>query len=57
MTHQELVSIGAAAAQLGVSTDTLRRWSASGRIPVVVLPSGHRRYRLSDIEALLGRSA
>ena len=57
MTHQELLSIGAAAAQLGVSIDTLRRWSAAGRIPVVVLPSGHRRYRLADIEALLGRSA
>ena len=57
MAHQELLSIGAAAAQLGVSIDTLRRWSASGRIPVVVLPSGHRRYSRDDIDALLGRSA
>ena len=55
MTHQELLTIGAAAAILGVSVDTLRRWSNSGRLPVVVLPSGHRRYRREDLDALTER--
>jgi putative resolvase len=49
----ELVSIGEAARLLGVSVDTLRRWSNEGLIPVTVLPSGYRRYRMEDIRAFL----
>ena len=48
-----LLPIGEAARQLGVSVDTLRRWSNGGRIPTVVLPNGQRRYRVEDIRDLV----
>lgn len=58
MTQAQLLSIGEAANRLGISVDTLRRWSNEGRVPAVTLPSGHRRFRLEDIEAMVtGRSA
>lgn len=38
---------------LGVSDETVRRWADDGRLPYITLPSGHRRYRRSDIEAIL----
>jgi diguanylate cyclase (GGDEF)-like protein/excisionase family DNA binding protein len=46
-----------AAAVLGVSLNTLRRWSDSGRLPCYRSPGGHRRYRRTDIEALLRRQS
>ncbi|HET6497135.1 MAG TPA: helix-turn-helix domain-containing protein [Thermoleophilia bacterium] len=39
----------AAAAAIGVCTETLRRWAESGQLParsVVSTPGGHRRYRV-----------
>jgi excisionase family DNA binding protein len=42
-----------AAERLGVSTRTLTRWADEGLIPVVVLPTGHRRYLTSDVTAVL----
>ena len=47
-----LLPIGEAARQLGVSVDTLRRWSNAGRMPTITLPNGQRRYRTEDIAAL-----
>jgi len=38
---------------LGVSPNTLRRWSDAGRLACYRSPGGHRRYRRADIEALL----
>ena len=46
-----------AAKVLGVSIRTLYRWEDDGLINPRRTPGGHRRYRLADIEALLGRSA
>lgn len=43
----------AVADAFGVSTDTVTRWADAGRIPVYVLPSGHRRYKRADIDRLL----
>ena len=48
----KLLTIGEASRILGISVDTLRRWSDDGKVTVLVLPSGHRRYRQADIEAL-----
>ncbi len=45
--------LGEAAAELGVSLNTLRRWSDSGRLTCYRSPGGHRRYRRSDVEMLL----
>ena len=47
------VSIGAAAKELGVSRDTLRRWEASGKIEVERTPNGHRRYDLAKLLSIL----
>jgi hypothetical protein len=49
-----LLRIERAASLLGVCADTLRSWELDGKIIPVRLNSGHRRYRLSDIEALRG---
>ena len=38
----------------GLSPNTLRRYSDSGEIPVVVLPSGHRRWERRKILEWLG---
>lgn len=46
------VGIGRAAAELGVSRDTLRRWEAAGKIVVERTPSGHRRYDLAQLRSL-----
>lgn len=46
------VGIGRAAAELGVSRDTLRRWEAAGKIVVERTPSGHRRYDLAQLRCL-----
>ncbi len=45
--------LGDAAAELGVSLNTLRRWSDAGKLTVYRSPGGHRRYRRADIDALL----
>ncbi len=47
-----LLTIGEAALRLGVSVDTLRRWTEAGDVPVVRTLGGHRRYLTSEIEAL-----
>ena len=39
-------------ARLNVSRQTLVRYVDGGHLPAVVLPSGHRRYRDTDVEAL-----
>ena len=48
----ETVSPAVAARLLGVSTRTLRRYADAGRLAVIVLPSGHRRYRTEDLDRL-----
>ncbi len=39
-----------------VDIQTVTRWARSGRIASVALPSGHRRYRRSVVEAILAGS-
>jgi molybdopterin-binding protein len=41
--------LGEAAAQLGVSSDTLRRWAAAGRITVGLTPGGQRTVGQADV--------
>jgi predicted site-specific integrase-resolvase len=45
------LSISEAAKLKGVSTQTLRRWEASGKLIPELTPTGHRRY---DISQLMG---
>ena len=44
--------IGEAAAQLGVSPDTIRRWAEAGRIEVELTPGGQRTVRQADVTRL-----
>ena len=46
-----------AADLLGISLNTLRRWSDSGKIACYRSPGGHRRYRRADVETLLRRQS
>ena len=46
------LSIHEAAEHLGLSTKTLRRWEASGKLVAVRTRGGHRRYLLSDLTNL-----
>jgi excisionase family DNA binding protein len=48
----ELLTVKQAADRLAISTQTLRRWSQQGLVSTITLPSGHRRYRAADIDAL-----
>lgn len=45
------------AAMCEVRTTTVARWSRDGRLTAQRTPGGHRRYRLSDVRALLGADA
>ena len=57
-THPDgLIGISEAARTLGVSVDTLRRWDADDKLAAIRLPGGHRRYRRSDLDALLSGDA
>lgn len=40
-----------------VDPKTVARWAAAGRVNSMRTPGGHRRYRESEIRALLERSA
>lgn len=42
-----------AAARLGVTDETVRRWADAGKLRHVRLPSGQRRYRQEDLDLLL----
>jgi excisionase family DNA binding protein len=48
----QLLSIREAAQRLNVSASTVRGWSEKGILPVIKLPSGHRRFRVMDIDKL-----
>jgi excisionase family DNA binding protein len=54
-TSEVTVSIGDAAALLGVSTKTLRRWADSGKIKSERSPTGQRRFFLADIKRITPR--
>lgn len=40
-----------------VDPKTVTRWAKTGRLTPVVLPSGHRRYRALDVEALMSSTS
>jgi excisionase family DNA binding protein len=53
----DLLPPAEAAALVGISRDTIKRWERDGRIASRRLPNGHRRYRRGDVEALLTTEA
>ncbi|MET8334428.1 BldC family transcriptional regulator [Streptosporangium canum] len=48
-----LLTAGEVAALFRVDPKTVTRWAKTGRIPSILTPGGHRRYRRVDVEALL----
>ena len=38
---------------LGIHRDTVRLWTDKGMIPCWRTPTGHRRYRRADVDALI----
>ena len=53
----EWVSVHEAAALMGVSPATLRRWSDAGTIVAFTTPGGHRRFSRTAIAGLLPQAA
>jgi excisionase family DNA binding protein len=47
------LTLGQAAKHVGVAERTLRRWADDGRLPAFSTVGGHRRFRLTDLEAYL----
>ena len=52
--EEGLLTTAEVAARLNVSTWTIRQWDASGKLPAIRTPGGHRRYRESDVNRVLG---
>jgi len=48
----ELIQVRQAARAFGVPENTIRRWEERGLLRAVRLPSGVRRFRAEDIEAV-----
>jgi len=54
MEHRErLMTPGEVASLFRVDPKTVSRWAISGRIPSLLTPGGHRRFRESDVRSLL----
>ena len=51
----DLITTRAAASLLGVGTTSVKRWADEGTLPCVKTAGGHRRFRRSDVMALLRR--
>jgi len=52
-TGDRLLTPGEVAALFRVDPKTVTRWAAAGRIGSIRTPGGHRRFRESEIRALL----
>jgi len=51
--NERLLTPGEVAALFRVDPKTVTRWAASGRITSIRTPEGHRRFRESEVRALL----
>lgn len=51
--EHRLMTPGEVAAEFRVDPKTVTRWAAAGRIGSIRTPGGHRRFRRSEVLALL----
>ncbi len=56
-TVERPLAAGVVAAMFGVSVSTVASWADQGKLPYFKTPGGQRRFRPSDVEALLGADA
>lgn len=54
LNSDPLLTTDEVASLFRVDTATVNRWAAGGRIGGIRTPGGHRRFRESEIRALLG---
>jgi excisionase family DNA binding protein len=52
-TGPRLLGVGDAAAYLGVSPASLRKWSDQGLLRVYRTPGGQRRYSVADLDEFM----
>jgi excisionase family DNA binding protein len=52
-SRDRLLTPGEVAAMFRVDPKTVTRWAAAGRIGSIRTPGGHRRFRESEVRALL----
>lgn len=50
-TTSQPLTTGAVARLFAVTPSTVVRWADAGLLPSFTTPSGHRRFRLEDVEA------
>jgi excisionase family DNA binding protein len=55
--RDRLLTPGEVAALFRVDPKTVTRWAAAGRIGSIRTPGGHRRFRESEVRALLAGGA
>lgn len=48
----ELLTVAEVADRLNVSDETVHRYAREGLLPFVPLPSGRKRFRRADVEAI-----
>ena len=51
--QEELLPPREVARRLRVVPKTVSRWADQGKLTPIFLPSGHRRYRASEVKAIL----
>jgi excisionase family DNA binding protein len=51
--RMRLLNVGQAAAYLGVSPASLRKWSNEGIVPVYRTPGGQRRFSTADLDEFM----
>lgn len=55
--RERLLTPGEVASLFRVDPKTVTRWAAAGRISSIRTPGGHRRFRESEVRALLAGDA
>lgn len=51
--HEPLLQPFEVATMLRVDPKTVSRWARAGKLPFIRTPGGHRRYRRSEVEAIM----